>query len=291
MIGEIMGLERKLNGQVVPQYAEIKAISPGTKTGRSAFSEIIQRVASENSPPPPPQPHSNFFQRHWKELLISAVALAGIGIAAKIVNEQKTETIPITETFDSQAMESYVEPSNIAEMSVNEYEKIAPPLWEEQNKTLTIPLPITFRDNRDPTLHIEKSENWAIPNYINTMTIDGLEQGDTIFSPIDGEITFFDVKETGGKLASFSLKSKGPQGERIDLTFATTDVKFLIDYTNQSTTDKVTIPIKKGTPIGTLITGNKHRMFDGQIQIYGNGPLLKYFNLAITAGGKVIVLR
>jgi hypothetical protein len=192
----------------------------------------------------------------------------------------------IPSTFDPTALEQRVGPENSVQMTFAEYEKTAPQIWVEQNKTLTIPLPIIFRDNRIPTLHIEKIQNPNANDSLDFMNIDGLEQGDILFSPFDGE---FRVSQGAKNLAGFFLHIKGPGGEEISLYFKTTGLNPLVDLSHPPVDGYIHAIVKKGDPIGSLITSDRHKAFNGQIQIDGRNDLsLGSFNLATTPEGKLI---
>ena len=107
----------------------------------------------------------------------------GIGLPPQV------EIIP--STFNPAAIDSIIGGNNSVFMTFAQEEQAAPPLWENGEKTLTTPLPILFRDNRTPTLLIQKVENSVISS-LNVIAItDGLEEGDVIVSPFDGEIELY----------------------------------------------------------------------------------------------------
>jgi hypothetical protein len=202
----------------------------------------------------------------------------GIGLPPRV------EVIP--STFDPNALEQTIGPENSIQMTWDQYKATSPTLWNEQNRTLIIPLPVIF--NRIPTLNIEKdklsfdSSDSAAKKKI---TIDGLQQGDIILSPIDGEIKL--QKRTNKIIGDIFMYAKNSQGEDIIIIFATTPLNNLINFSYPLENDTL-IPIRRGDPIGSLITSNRHWAFNGQIQIMGFAPLLESFNLATTPEGKAI---
>jgi hypothetical protein len=204
----------------------------------------------------------------------------GIGLPPRV------EVIP--STFDPAALESVIGPENSIQMTWDQYEATSPTLWNEQNRTLIIPIVVTFEDNRTPTLHVEKVRFSVEPSDLSVkrkITIDGLQQGDIIFSPIDGEIEL--QKGTNKVIGSIFIYAKNSQGEDIAIMFATTPLNNLIKF-NYPLENDTRISIKRGDPIGSLITSNRHWAFNGQIQIMGFAPLLENFNLATTPEGKAI---
>jgi hypothetical protein len=223
-------------------------------------------------------------------IALSALALGGLGAGAYEAYEHMNpgihQTIDIPSTFDPAALEQRIGPENSIQMTFDEYEKTAPPVWVEQNKTLTIPLPIIFRDNRIPTLHIEKVQNPNANGSLDFINIDGLEQGDILFSPFDGKIQ---ISQGAKNLVGFFLYIKGPRGEEISLYFKTTGLNPLVDLSHPPVDGYIPATVKKGDPIGSLITSDRHKAFNGQIQIDGRNDLsLGSFNLAATPEGKVI---
>jgi hypothetical protein len=188
--------------------------------------------------------------------------------------------------FDATAIKSDIGRNNLVKMAVEEYKKIAPPLWEEQSRTLTIPLPIYFRDNRIPTLRIEKSSNFNSPKLIVT-TIDGLEQGDAPFSPVDGTMTIY---PGGDSLRAVFLDGIDNKGNKMSVIFATTGLEPSVEF-DSPTENKVVIPIKFAEPIGNLLTSDRHSMFKGQIQITGIDLGIENFNLGTDSEKKVIILQ
>ena len=103
-------------------------------------------------------------------------------------------------------------------MTWDEYTATAPQLWVEENKTMTAPVPILFKDNRTPTLNIKKIES-SFDHTLNRISIDGLEPGDTVLSLIDGEIEIFQGDENNPN--NFTLFTKDSQGNDIDIMYLT----------------------------------------------------------------------
>jgi hypothetical protein len=220
----------------------------------------------------------------------SVAALGYVGIHNFITNAPSEET-PLdfgNYEFNPASMKSVIGRNNIVQMTIEDYRKNAPPLWEDQEKTLTIPLPILFRDNRIPVLHVEKSLNFAGP-ILDVITIDGLEQGDRLCSPIDGNI---ELSPDGDNvtLRAIFLKGTDNKGNHMSIIFSTTGLKPLIDF-NLPITEKKLIPVKQGDPIGTLLKSDRHTNFKGQIQITGNDLHLENFNFGISSEKKLIVLQ
>jgi hypothetical protein len=232
---------------------------------------------------------------------ITAFEGAGIGYdAAKYTGEQalpistmaehpfgiglppKVEIIP--STFDPSAINSVIGPENFIQMTLEEYEVTSLTAWNAETKTMTIPLPIVF--NRIPTLRIERTINPITPSRNNMIVVDGLQQGDIILSPIEGEILIFQGDED---LNSFRISTKDSQGEPIVVWVTTTGLSPLVNL-KHPIRENISIPIKKGDLIGSLLTSEKHIAFNGQIQITGNAPLLETLNLATTSEGKAIII-
>jgi hypothetical protein len=202
----------------------------------------------------------------------------GIGLPPKV------EIIP--STFNPAAIESVIGPENSVQMTWDQYEATSPTLWNEQNKTMTAPLSIIFENNRIPTLRIEKVEHSG-DKLLNKITIGGLQERDIFCSPCDGKIQLT-PGSTG--LSGFFIHATDPQGRDIILTVATTGLNPLFDIPDRPIGESLYIPIKKGDPIGSLSTSDKHWAFNGQIQIIGHAPSIQNFNLATTPEGKAILI-
>lgn len=203
--------------------------------------------------------------------------------------------VVIPPTFDPKALQGVIGENNTVTTTAKEYEKVAPPLLE--NKILSIPLAVKFKDDKIRTSNIEIRKLPASPDRTDrtVIRIDGLKEGDTLLSPVDGEI------ETGyspsaqnpdGSLqwTAFSIYSKDAQGNKIVLTYSTVGIKPLIKF--KSSLEKgPPMQIKRGDPIAVLTTSASHQFFNGQIQIIGHAPFIQRIALATTSDGKVIVLQ
>jgi hypothetical protein len=188
----------------------------------------------------------------------------------------------ISSTFNPAVIEQRVVPANSVQMTFADYEVTELQIWNEQNRTMTIPLPIEFKDNRIPNLIIKKekiSYDSSESARKNKITIDGIQEGDTLLSPIEGDVDFSNGY-TG--LAGFDIRTKDSQGHDIVAWFSTTGL------ISPSIDVHKFIHVTKGEPIGIFTSSNKHNMFNGQIQITGFAPLLENFNLATTPDNKLI---
>jgi hypothetical protein len=225
--------------------------------------------------------------------------LAGLGFGVKKgIDSSSNNPPPIHQTietpsptvFDPTARESTADANNSVQMTLADYEKTSPsPLWENENKTLTTLLPVMFRDGRIPTLHIEKTQNPKAEGALDLITIDGLEQGDILFSPIDGEI---EIYKGDNNLTDFYLIAKDFQGQNVGISIMTTGLNPLITFDHNPTGYKTTQSIKKGDPIGSFLTSNKHWAYNGQLKMDGDAPLLDDdFILATTPDGKLIEIK
>jgi hypothetical protein len=198
----------------------------------------------------------------------------------------KIEIIP--STFDPAAINSVIGPENSIQMTFADYEKFAPPIWNEQTRTMTVPIPAMFNGNQISILHIQKDKNAYTDDSLSMITIDGLKQGDILISPFDGEMN---LEKGEGMFIGFSIRAKDSYGNDIVLWFATNGLNPLIPNIDFPTKEAISIHIKKGDPIGSLLTSDKHRLYDGQIKIKGNGPFLQNLNLAATPEGKAIIIK
>jgi hypothetical protein len=117
-------------------------------------------------------------------------------LVAGVVYETNKPPKPvlIPSTFDVSALKSVIGANDSVQMTFDDYVASAPPLWVEENRTMTVPVPILFNDNRIPTLSIKKIES-QFDGTLNRISIDGLEPGDTVLSLIDGEIEIAQAHE------------------------------------------------------------------------------------------------
>jgi hypothetical protein len=221
-------------------------------------------------------------------IILAVIVVVGVGIAAYIANRtHEPQKIEIPSTFDPAALEQQIGPENSVQMTSTEYGENAQPLWDKQNKTLTFPLSFAFRNNRIPTLYIEKTVNIIDSSAAKMITIRGFEQGDIFLSPITGDIEL--QKGTDKFLSTIVLYFKDPQGEEESIVLATTGLNNLMNF-NRPIENNTRCSINIGDPIGSFLTSDKHPMFDGQVQISGHAQLLEKLNLATTPEGKLIVI-
>jgi hypothetical protein len=197
-------------------------------------------------------------------------------------------------SFDPTAKAQRISAGNSVQMTLDEYYKTSPVIY--QNKTLTTVLPIFFKDNRVPTLHIERVDEILHYKQKGMYNILGLEQGDVIFSPYDGQVGIFSDDKAYLGLLGVDLEFIDASGNKLLLSFSTTGLDastYIRDNIDQATEDGglLWIPIKKGDPIGSLRTSDKHNMFNGQIQINGVGPYFENYFFAVTPEGKLIEIK
>ena len=233
----------------------------------------------ENKPPRPPE--KSWFRRNLAGLLIALVLVAGGTGFGIYKNAKAHEPIPVPEIFDPSALNSMVGANDSVQIPLGDYLVTAPPVWEDKNKTMTIPVPILFHDGRTPTLHIIKAKS-QFDNRLDEMYIDGLERGDTILSPITGEFTVGKGHEKD--LTYIFLYGQDDQGNLISFMFSTNGLNPLIDLGQLNpTSGEFRVSVKKYQPIGTMVSS-------GDLRLIGDGPLIKNFNLAATPNGKAIIL-
>lgn len=198
--------------------------------------------------------------------------------------------IVVPSTFDPKASRGVIGENNTVQVNANEYEKVAPPLYKDN--TLTIPMAVKFKDNKIRPLNIEMSENSGTLTK-TVMTMNGLEEGDILISPIDGTIKASYAPwqlKADDSLQSSAFFIDATDGSKISFMYSTTGIKPLIEFVPSSEPEKA-IPIKKGQPIAVLTTSNKHQFFNGQVRITGYAPLEQRLELATTSEGKAIVLQ
>jgi|WetSurMetagenome_2_1015567.scaffolds.fasta_scaffold14058_4 hypothetical protein len=263
------------------------------------WDSTIEKVSKEK---PRANPFIKFLRKPVvRNTVIAAGLLITAGLEVKHYVDQNNEKIHKAETsstFDPGAKEQYVNPNNETFMTLEEYEKTGIQYWE--SKTLTIPLPIIFKDNRTPTLHVSKGQDYVMGNDgLNLYSIDdGLQEGDIICSPIEGEIyvTTDEFKATG-YMRSFTITIPETDSMSINgFLFRTSpSVIPLIDLDNAiPLEDKNNVKrfVKKGQPIAKIATSINGKTFNPQVSIFANYGSLKddALNFA-TSDGKVILLK
>ena len=225
-------------------------------------------------------PQKSWLSRNLRKVLAIGGVIAVVGTSAGIgIDHANKKSHEIPSTFDVSALNSKIGLEDSKQMTWEEYTAIAPQLWVEENRTMTAPVPILYKDNRTPTLSIKKISDGE---RYNRISIDGLEPGDTVLSLIDGEI---DISQGHEKdLAIFTLYTKDPQGHDIDIMYLTSGLEIDPSITfDKPIKDHIRLPIKKDQPIGKMLTADN-------FELIGNAPLLKSFNLAVTSQGKAIIL-
>ena len=118
---------------------------------------------------------------HWWLWIGCVLIVLPMLIGCSEASQQISQTT-ISSTFDPSAIESTINANNSVQMTFGEYTQAAPPLWDDQSKVMTVPIPVLFNNNRIPNLSIEKSLNKNTKK-LNMLTIDGFEPGDVIISP------------------------------------------------------------------------------------------------------------
>lgn len=203
---------------------------------------------------------------------------AGIGIDHSI--KKTPEPSPVPENFDPAALKSVIGANDSVMMPIGNYTESAPPIFDTQNKIMTVPVPVIFDSSEVPNLVVEKLRNRA-DNSLNIIKIDGLKPGETLFSPYDGVIT---INPGDANMDIFFLDITDYQKEGVDIEFSTPDghgLSPLINFNLPATaTESVEIPVVKNQPIGNIIGTS--------IQMMGTAPLMETFDLG-TSNGKVIL--
>jgi hypothetical protein len=161
-------------------------------------------------------------------------------------------------------------------------------------------LPIKFKDDRIPTLHIQKmNDGMGDLQGNNLIQIDdGLQEGDIIFSPYDGLLTVPQITAQTGDLETFYLHPDASSPDEVfqkytNMYFDMTSLKPLVnlDQAVKDNWNNLNIPIKKDQPIGTILTSYEGKSFKPNIKIsWMTSGTEKSFNLA-TSEGKVIIIK
>lgn len=219
---------------------------------------------------------------------IAIVALVFLTISCKTSSQPGS-------TFDPSATDSKVTQDNSVQMTLDDYDNTGIQVRNQGNGTLTLPLPILFKDNRTPTLHLEKMiDPWGKKIGLDDYLIDdGLQEGDIIFSPFDG---FINIETRAGVPASYIQVWDGEYEISLPVggfsIYDATTLKLFIDP--EQATIKINdmflgIPVKKGQPIAEVIVPDEGKSVP-PIEIVGLFIEETTFNLAVS-GGKVILLK
>ncbi|OGH50217.1 MAG: hypothetical protein A3H17_04120 [Candidatus Levybacteria bacterium RIFCSPLOWO2_12_FULL_37_14] len=282
---------------------EMRGTTPARPSQRDVFRDILNKTAGHTSVDIPTKtgklksPIRRFLGGTAAKIILAGLAAAGVGVGIKAayeVNNPTPQKIEISSTFDPALTEQQmIDSNNLIQMILPEAEKAAPPIWQEESKTLTIVLPIMF--DRTPTLLAKKVT--LVPNneqqVLETIRINGLQKGDIIISPFDGKLKGQIGKE--GKQSTFSIHMIDSEGKDIYVWISTAGSNPIIIvekdvFGNNKYIDEP-IDVTKGQPIVEIASTNKESISNSQVQISGIGPNWKTFNLATTSEGKVIILK
>lgn len=293
---EKIGTEQKKDKKLLKQ--PIRANTPSSSTvalnnaqASDLSSDQLRNDAIGNFMHPEnklkPVKKKNFFVRNLG-LTLTAAALAfsaaGYGIYESI--KKSNEPVPVPEFFDPSALKSVIGPNDSIQIPASEYFASAPTIWNEQSRIMTIPVPVLFRDGRLPTLTVDKIPS-ALDGKLDTISIDGLEQGDVILSPMDGRI---EVNQPHEDFAVFFFESTDTQGRGISIMFLGPPLEPLITLDQPISKTGSFYDIKKGQPIGKILASDKDLLHRYKISLIGGGPAREGFNLTVTSEGKAPIL-
>ena len=248
----------------------------------------------------------NWLARHAKGIAITTAVVTGLAGAGEAYNQVVLEpTKPFyhqnmeSPTFDPSAINSHINAYNSVQMTLGQYEKIAPPLWNEQSNTITIPLPIKFANGRTPTLDIQKmNDGQGMGQGNNLIQIDsGLKEGDIIFAPFDGSIKVTIYPD--GTVHFFYLDEGSEDSFKNSIYFDTTILKPLFDPKRLAVTDRYgdgsysgTLSVKKDVSIAEILSSNNGQSFNPRIRMNGLSRINNDHDLNIaTSQGKAIIIK
>jgi hypothetical protein len=202
--------------------------NPNSDLANAEISDQERDNALKNFMHPEDKPkiqQKSWIRTNLTRLLVVGGLIVICGVGAGIYEGTKPHIIP--STFDASAMKAKISPNDSVQMTFDEYTKATPPIWDGQNKTLTVPVPILFANNRNPTLGVEKVAS-SIDGLVNQIQMDDLEPGDVMFSPVDGTLMIQTVYEDN--LTEFDLEYTDSQGETITITGYSSSLKPLISF-------------------------------------------------------------
>src|SRR3989339_304353 len=131
---------------------EMRGTTPARPSQRDVFRDILNKTAGHTSVDIPTKtgklksPIRRFLGGTAAKIILAGLAAAGVGVGIKAayeVNNPSPQKIEISSTFDPALTEQQmIDSNNLIQMILPEAEKAAPPIWQEESKTLTIVLPI-----------------------------------------------------------------------------------------------------------------------------------------------------
>jgi hypothetical protein len=245
------------------------------------WDSTIEKVSKE-------KPRANPFIKFLRKPVVrnTAIAIPLIGLAifgGKQFIDQNNEKIHKAETsstFDPNATDLYINPNNSIFMTLEEYGKPGI-LWSEGNIS-TVALFIKFKDNRTPTFHLEKTTSVGHPG-LNQYNIDeGLIEGDTFVSPIDGELHVLALDTSYNKYVyGFYVNRPGDEPKTMDSVYITcrTQIKPLVDLSQVTRADQAylsPIKVKANQPIFEILSSLDGKSFEPDISIIAAGGHIAY---------------
>jgi hypothetical protein len=249
----------------------------------------------------------NFFQKYRNFFILGVVFLAivafvGFRAYQSHAHDQKLKGAL---TFDPSAEEAYITPNNSIQMTLEEYGRPGI-LWNEGNIS-TVTLPIVFKDNRIPTLHLVKSTDpYRGHPGLNRYDINqGLIEGDVFVSPVDGELHVLALDSSYNKyIYGFYVTCPGTEPNTIDSTFidCQTPLKPLVDLSQTTRADAAylsPITVQKGQPLFEIMSSLDGKLFEPEIAIAAAGGHIAYTDVRTlpltldlaTLEDKVILLK
>lgn len=290
------------------EATNMKAENP-INAPQNVVDDFIKRQKERDSAPKEKMSRRDFLKLAGKGALI----IAGTAVAGKFISslgnvgtgEGKPPVPPkeIPSTYDASAPDAWTGPSNSIQMTLEESKKAAQPIWQEEEKTMTILLPIKSKDGQIRTLHVQKMTDPTSTQMghiagNNMIQIDaGLEEGDIVFAPYSGKLALLtrrsqrDISVISGAL----FLDSDPENNKSDdsVVFYTTELNPLLDF-SQATEDDAYFywDVQKGQPIGEILTSYKNQPIKPKVSITGLGRLRgqENFNLA-TFEGKAIIVK
>jgi hypothetical protein len=206
----------------------------------------------------------------------------------------------VPSTFDPTATKGVIGANNSVQMTPEEYANVGPQIVE--NGHINIPFPIKFKDGIIRTIHYEISADPINKDkkYNIMLTIDGLEEGDILVSPIDGEIpgktgqlsNWYKNTDGSFSLWTSNIVGKDSSGHEIDIWFSYSHAKPVINRETLSEYEKDSpIQVKIGDPIYVFTSSEKDTHYNGQVQFSAMALGLPPVAIATTVEGKAIAIK
>lgn len=202
----------------------------------------------------------------------TAVVVGATGIGAALwANEIGPfhHDIPISSTINPDAMAGAIKIDTLVRMTAEEYANSGPKIIENGHLNIPIGVDLVNGEGRTLKYKIEKGSMKDVNDYNQFINVDGLEAGDIILSPIDGEIKIYEGDEGLKTIQLSTGKITSPNSSDIAIYYTTRGLKPILEFEKPVGAGGLIKKIKKGDQIGAILSSEKDPRFNGQLRITG----------------------